>query len=144
MDIRLRIWRLSLSAPTSSPCSSPNEYCTRRKKREREVDSVVAYILATSRPCAGCIKCNYRSMLRADIDPPASPILSVFFMQSKAAAWADWWKVLTCLARLKEPQVLSCGGISGGTLNLLGLCLPFYLNTQWLQLQNARRGLTVT
>jgi len=47
-------------------------------------------------------------------------------MQSKAkAAQTEWWKLLlpTCLARLKEPQVSSCG-ILGGTLNLLGLHLP--------------------
>jgi len=46
MDIQLRIWRRSLSAPISSPCSSPNEYCTGRRKRE--VDNVVAYISAVS------------------------------------------------------------------------------------------------
>jgi hypothetical protein len=45
-------------------------------------------------------------------------------MQSKAAAWTERWKLLACLARLKEPQVLSCG-ISGGTLSLPGLHLPF-------------------
>jgi hypothetical protein len=58
-------------------------------------------------------------------------------MQSKAkAAWMERWKLLSCLARLKEPQVLSCG-ILGGTLSLLGLRLPF--TNQWTSERGQRK-----
>jgi hypothetical protein len=62
-------------------------------------------------------------------------------MQSKVkAAWTEWWELLlTCLARLKESQVLSCG-ILGGTLSPLGLCLPKY---QWLQSAARKKGIDV-
>jgi hypothetical protein len=46
----------------------------------------------------------------------------------------EWWKRLTCLARLEEPPVLPCA-ILGGTLSLLGLCLPF---NNWLASERSK------